>query len=111
MNRTTPLRRAVMAGAAALSALLLAAGCGNGDMGGMDHGGSGSPSATALRSASSSNGFNGADAMFAQMMIPHHEQAVAMADLAATRAGDPELKELSAKIKAAQAREISTMTG
>nr|MDT0666974.1 DUF305 domain-containing protein [Micromonospora sp. DSM 115978] len=32
---------------------------------------------------------NGADVMFAQMMIPHHQQAVEMAALAPGRAADP----------------------
>jgi uncharacterized protein (DUF305 family) len=49
------------------------------------------------------------DAMFAQMMIPHHEQAVVMADLAVTRAQDPEIVALAADIKAAQAPEIELM--
>ncbi|MCG5466592.1 DUF305 domain-containing protein [Micromonospora sp. MED01] len=105
MKRTT-LRRTVLAGAA-LSALLVTAACGGNDMG-MDHG-SGSPAVSS--SSSDSAAFNDADVMFAQMMIPHHEQAVGMADLASTRASDPELKDLAAKIKAAQDPEISTMKG
>ncbi|MEV0143850.1 MULTISPECIES: DUF305 domain-containing protein [unclassified Nonomuraea] len=55
--------------------------------------------------------FNDADVMFAQMMIPHHQQAVEMAELAETRASDPEIKELATKIKDAQAPEIKTMRG
>jgi uncharacterized protein (DUF305 family) len=35
--------------------------------------------------------FTTADVEFAQMMIPHHRQAVEMADLADTRAADPEI--------------------
>jgi len=50
-----------------------------------------------------------ADAMFAQMMIPHHEQAVVMADLAPTRAENPVILELAAEIKAAQQPEIDLM--
>lgn len=50
-----------------------------------------------------------ADAMFAQMMIPHHEQAVVMADLAPTRAQDPQILELAAEIKGAQQPEIDQM--
>ena len=49
--------------------------------------------------------------MFVQMMIPHHQQAVQMAELAETRAADPEVKKLAGEIKAAQAPEIATMTG
>ncbi|MFI6924347.1 DUF305 domain-containing protein [Nonomuraea spiralis] len=68
---------------------------------------------TAATSAAAqpSPSFNDADVMFAQMMIPHHEQAVEMAELAPGRAGDAEIKELAAKIKAAQDPEIQTMKG
>ncbi|MFI6595766.1 DUF305 domain-containing protein [Nonomuraea sp. NPDC050536] len=62
-------------------------------------------------SSPSGTAFNGADVMFAQMMIPHHRQAVEMADLAATRAQNPQVKDLAAKIKAAQDPEIQTMRG
>ncbi len=54
-------------------------------------------------------GASAADAMFAQMMIPHHEQAVEMSTLAETRAADPEVKALAAEIKAAQQPEIDQM--
>lgn len=50
-----------------------------------------------------------AEAMFAQMMIPHHEQAVVMADYAATRAQDPQIQALAQEIKAAQQPEIDLM--
>jgi len=52
-----------------------------------------------------------ADVMFAQMMIPHHQQAVEMAKLAAVRATDPQVKALAGRIKAAQDPEIATMRG
>ena len=52
---------------------------------------------------------NGADVMFAQMMIPHHEQAIVMADLAVGRAEDPRLIDLASQIKAAQGPEIELM--
>ncbi|MFI7148463.1 DUF305 domain-containing protein [Nonomuraea sp. NPDC050022] len=67
--------------------------------------------ATPTTSAQPGAGFNDADVLFAQMMIPHHQQAVEMAELAETRASDKEVKELSAKIKAAQDPEIQTMKG
>lgn len=56
-----------------------------------------------------SEGANPDDVMFAQMMIPHHEQAVVMADLAAGRAEDSQLLTLAAEIKAAQDPEIELM--
>jgi uncharacterized protein (DUF305 family) len=54
---------------------------------------------------------NAADVTFAQEMIAHHQQAVAMADLAATRAFSPQVKTLATQIHDAQAPEITTMTG
>ncbi|MFI7130701.1 DUF305 domain-containing protein [Nonomuraea sp. NPDC050153] len=101
--------------AAAGAVLALVAGCGGADSGstGPDmatmH--SSAPATTTTAAASPTASFNDADATFAQMMIPHHEQAVEMADLAETRASDKEVKELAAKIKAAQDPEIQTMKG
>ena len=54
---------------------------------------------------------NEADVSFAQLMIPHHEQAVEMTKLAATRAESQDVKELAAAIEAAQAPEIERMQG
>ena len=50
-----------------------------------------------------------ADIAFAQLMIPHHQQAIQMADLAASNASSPEVKALAAQIKAAQDPEITMM--
>lgn len=58
-----------------------------------------------------SAGHNDADVMFAQQMIPHHQQAVEMAELAESRAESQEVKDLAADIEAAQGPEIETMTG
>ncbi|MBP2706140.1 DUF305 domain-containing protein [Microbispora sp. RL4-1S] len=49
--------------------------------------------------------------MFAEMMIPHHRQAVEMAKPAEDRAGSSQVRELAAKIEAAQTPEIQTMSG
>ncbi|MBE9014382.1 DUF305 domain-containing protein [Pseudanabaenaceae cyanobacterium LEGE 13415] len=49
------------------------------------------------------------DQHFIVMMIPHHEDAVAMADLALSRAQHPELKTLARSIKTTQTREIEQM--
>lgn len=56
-----------------------------------------------------SAGFSSSDIMFAQMMIPHHQQAVDMGTLAETRASNPKVKELAAQIKGEQAPEILQM--
>ncbi len=55
--------------------------------------------------------FNDADIAFAQMMIPHHEQALEMAKLADGRASDAKVKELAGQIERAQDPEIRTMKG
>jgi uncharacterized protein (DUF305 family) len=54
---------------------------------------------------------NAQDVMFAQMMIPHHRQAVEMAGLAARRASSSKVKDLASRIAAAQGPEITTMSG
>lgn len=52
---------------------------------------------------------SGIDAMFIAEMIPHHEDAIAMADLALTRAEHPELKQLATDIKRTQTAENAQM--
>ena len=54
---------------------------------------------------------NKQDVAFATDMIPHHAQAVQMAEMAADRADSPEVKALAADIEAAQGPEIERMTG
>jgi len=65
----------------------------------------------ALEEGSSAVVHNEADVAFAQGMIPHHEQAVQMADLALKQAGSPKVKDLASRIKGAQDPEISQMKG
>jgi uncharacterized protein (DUF305 family) len=89
--------------AAALAALALAA-CGS------DDDNTGSP---ATAPAGSSAAFDDADVMFAQGMIPHHEQAIEMADIALdpTVGAGPEVADLATRIKAGQDPEIQQMKG
>lgn len=54
---------------------------------------------------------NDADVAFAQGMIPHHEQAVQMSDMALKQAGSPKVKDLATRIKEAQGPEIAQMKG
>lgn len=61
-------------------------------------------------STTSGETHNDADVTFATEMIPHHQQAVEMAELAADRAHDPEVQQLAEDIQAAQGPEIDTMT-
>ena len=72
-----------------------------------------SPGASMPMTGSSSGAMmhNAGDVTFAQAMIPHHQQAVQMAKLAATRASDSRVKDLAARIEAAQDPEIMKMTG
>lgn len=51
------------------------------------------------------------DAMFIQEMIPHHEDAIAMAELAESRAEHPELKQLAEDIVRTQSAENESMRG
>ena len=53
--------------------------------------------------------FMGSDIMFAQMMIPHHEQAVEMSDLALKVSTDADILTLAREIRDAQAPEILQM--
>ncbi|MFE6095986.1 DUF305 domain-containing protein [Streptomyces tuirus] len=110
-HNTALRRRVAIVSAVAAGGLLLAA-CGGNDMEGMDHGSGSSASATASQAAGDNpapGAFNDADVMFAQMMIPHHEQALEMSKLADGRASDAEIKTLAADIEKAQDPEIKTM--
>ncbi|WP_395107635.1 DUF305 domain-containing protein [Actinomadura sp. SCN-SB] len=91
-----------------LAVALAACGGGNEESGG----GSGhSMSPSSAPSAAQSGQHNQQDVMFAQMMIPHHQQALEMAKTAKTKATMPEVKQLAAAIEKAQDPEIQQMTG
>jgi uncharacterized protein (DUF305 family) len=60
---------------------------------------------------SASGAHNDADVAFATGMIPHHAQAVQMAELALQRSASPEVKDLATKVKAAQEPEITQLAG
>jgi uncharacterized protein (DUF305 family) len=70
----------------------------------MDHSGHGSSSKD-----ESSTEYSADEIMFAQMMIPHHEQAVTMSELALTNTTTPEVLALATAIRDAQAPEITQM--
>lgn len=97
--------RAAATAAITLAALLALAGCaGTAGNGGMDNmpgmGSSASPAADV----------NNADMQFTMMMIPHHEQAVEMADMILAKDGiDERVIALAEQIKAAQGPEIELM--
>ncbi|HYF74078.1 MAG TPA: DUF305 domain-containing protein [Nocardioides sp.] len=66
---------------------------------------------TAREAATATAGFNDADVAFAQQMIPHHQQAVQMAEMARSHTRSADVRRLAAGIEAAQGPEIETMTG
>ncbi|MFJ7152806.1 DUF305 domain-containing protein [Streptomyces sp. NPDC100445] len=99
-------RRAAATVAAAAAAALLLTACGG--SGGTEGAGGSAASITASPSATA---HNAQDVAFAQGMIPHHRQALEMAELAAGRASSARVKDLAARIEKAQAPEIRTMTG
>ena len=70
----------------------------------MDHSGHGSSTQD-----ESSAGYSADEIMFAQMMIPHHEQAVTMSELALTNTTNPEVLALATAIRDAQGPEITQM--
>lgn len=74
-----------------LTALLLVASCAGGTKRNADH--------------------NAADIEFSQQMIPHHQQAIEMADLVPGANASPEIEALAVQIKAAQDPEIAQMKG
>lgn len=68
-----------------------------------------SESATSTSEVSSQH--SEADVMFAQMMLPHHEQAIEMSDIILAKDGVPaEVTTLAEEIKAAQGPEIAQLT-
>ena len=73
-------------------------------------GGAGGMNGGMMGNNESSSAFSGTDIMFAQMMIPHHQQAVDMSTLAETNTTNPEILALAKQIKDAQAPEIKQMT-
>ncbi|MGX1159930.1 uncharacterized protein (DUF305 family) [Arthrobacter sp. SLBN-100] len=78
-------------------------------MPGTNHSSSGMMSSSAPAASAE---HNAADTMFAQGMIPHHEQAVEMSEMMLQKKDIPSaVTDLATRIKAAQAPEIETMTG
>ncbi|MEU8433245.1 DUF305 domain-containing protein [Streptomyces sp. NPDC029216] len=113
MNAPRSLRRRAALTATVAAAALALTACG-------DDGGSGgtstSPGTAAAAAATTTpeaatGRHNRADVTFAQGMIPHHRQAVAMSAMAASHGASTEVKTLAENIKKAQDPEIETMSG
>jgi uncharacterized protein (DUF305 family) len=103
MTRTTA-RLPRLAGALIAGALVLA-GCGDGTAGHNGH------AADSDAPAGAEATHNAADTAFAEGMLPHHQSAIEMAELADGRAADPRVVALADRIEAAQGPEIETLTG
>ena len=93
------LKRAVTTIFIAILALSLS-GCASASNKGMDHAG---------HSSGASSDLSSDDVMFLQMMIPHHQQAIDISDLALTKGEDAELLALAKNIRDEQAAEIVKM--
>ena len=106
----------LFASATALALTIALAGCGSGGDGPVTSS-SASPAASATsagpaRAAPATGPHDDADLMFVQMMIPHHRQAVEMADMIVGKQGiDSDVTRLASQIRAAQSLEIDQMTG
>lgn len=98
---TTRMIMTVVAAAAALTVGAALGGCGTNDT---------APSGYPTGSQSVNRTHNQADITFTQSMIPHHAQAIAMAKTATQRANAPQVKDLAARIQAAQQPEIDQMS-
>jgi len=90
----------VIAGLVALIMALSISGCASASNKGMDHEG---------HSSEASGDLSSDDIMFLQMMIPHHQQAIDMSDLALTKSSDSELLALAKDIRDEQGAEIVKM--
>ncbi|MEU6641226.1 DUF305 domain-containing protein [Saccharomonospora sp. NPDC046836] len=95
----------------AITAAVLVAGC-SGDTGNQAHGNMpGMPTSPASAPADTARDtHNAADVTFAQQMIPHHQQAVTMADLVAERTSNQQVIDLAQQIQQAQDPEIQQLS-
>jgi uncharacterized protein (DUF305 family) len=84
-------------------------------MSGHDMGTSSSPAggpSASIGASPASGAHNDADVTFAQMMIPHHQQAVMMSEMLLVKDGiDAKVTDLATRIKGAQAPEIAQLGG
>jgi uncharacterized protein (DUF305 family) len=95
---------------ATVAAVLALSACGDGESGGSAGAGTAS-SPAASDSARAGAEFNSADVDFATGMIPHHRQAIEMAEMATNEATDDEVTKLATQIKVAQDPEIEALSG
>ena len=99
----TSVKMGVATGLVVLGAVFPIAACGGGD----EH--AEHPSAAATTTDDQSPPHNSADVTFAQGMIPHHQQALALAALVPDRSTNPEVVKIAAGIAAQQEPEMTAM--
>jgi uncharacterized protein (DUF305 family) len=102
-------KRSLTIGAVAFAGVVALAACGGS---GGDQANQGTTSASPTTTSAAAEAHNQADVMFAQHMIPHHQQAIEMSDMILAKQGiDPRVVDLANQIKAAQGPEIEQMQG
>ncbi len=99
-------RKLVGAALAALASFAMLAGCASSDKPSNGH-----DMSTMNVPAPRQTGHNQADITFAQGMIPHHEQALAMAELVDGRTKNAKVVDLAARVRQAQEPEIRQLNG
>ena len=92
--------KGAIAGLVVLIIAFALSGCSDSSNMGMEHEG---------HSSGASSDLSSDEIMFLQMMIPHHQQAIDISDLAITKSADAELLALAKSIRDEQAAEIVTM--
>jgi uncharacterized protein (DUF305 family) len=108
----TMWKRKSLIGAGALMVLAISTGCSASNEPEHPAGHTSSSSAAAAKTSTAAEAHNDADVMFAQHMIPHHQQAIEMSDMLLGKQGiDPRVVQLANQIKAAQGPEIQQMQG
>ena len=103
MERMISAKMGIATGLVVLGAVFPIAACGGGD----EH--AEHPSAAATTTEESGPPHNSADVTFAQAMVPHHQQALALAALVPDRSTNPEIVKIAAGIAAQQEPEMTAM--
>ncbi|WP_137725326.1 DUF305 domain-containing protein [Prescottella subtropica] len=94
---------------AAAATVTLVAGCSSSGSG--DTTATSTTATTTVTAPAQAGAHNDADVAYVQMMIPHHQQAVEMAEMVPSRSSNPDLIALATQIEQAQGPEIGQMQG
>ncbi|NMR31205.1 DUF305 domain-containing protein [Crystallibacter degradans] len=111
MKDTSVSKQYLSLPALAVAAAVALSGCGGGGGGTSPETTAPAAPTTAATSASAAE-HNSMDTMFAQMMIPHHQQANEMSEIILAKDGiDPKITDMANEMIAKQTSEIQTMQG